>query len=229
MRRSGFIGLFRVRLAVLAAHPSSPDEHPLVPVCPSNPATRDNTTVNNPNCRVKSGRFGSVQIVANPFAPGRMTGGTSRTWRPRSATRPARLCARPDDRRHEQGGAGIEHLGVRPQVGRHDRPPRPQIGVDLQGRARAARPRGHQNVAGGQEGGNLVRRTLPGEDQRAAGRHRPPPRVLDLIPRAADDEDAGAGMGAAEHGRATSNSRSSPWQGSKVPVYSTTGWSGRRP
>ena len=47
-----------------------------------------------------------------------------------------------------------------------------------------------------------MRRTLPGgEDQRAAGRPGPPPRLLDLIPRAADDEDACAGMRAAEHGR----------------------------
>ena len=75
---------------------------------------------------------------------------------------------------------GVEHLRVRQQVGRDDRPARSQVLVDLQRRVLAAAPRRHEDVGRLEVGGDLVGRPLAGEDRgRADARRRPPrPRAL---------------------------------------------------
>ena len=67
-----------------------------------------------------------------------------------------------------------EHLRVRQQPRRDDRPARPQVLVDLQRRVRAGAARRHEHVGGVEIRRNLLGRPLAGEDRR---RRRPAPRA----------------------------------------------------
>ena len=102
-------------------------------------------------------------------------------------------------RRHEQGSVGIQDLGMRSKIGRHDGPSRSEVRVDLQGRIGPARAWGHQNVTGGHEAWNLLGRALTGEDHEAPGRFGALSRLLGLFLGAPDHEHARLGMSDLEH------------------------------
>ena len=72
--------------------------------------------------------------------------------------------------------------------------------------------------------GDLVRRTLTGEDQRAAGRGGPPLHFLNLLGRAADDEDARGGCVARSNRSCSTRIAGSA---RRLPINPTGAWRGR--